>query len=282
MRALSFVCVFSVLTGPAFAQPLDRDADIRGLPPEVRGEILCERNGDLSVPENRENLLAEVPDRYVAWLRAGMSGGLGSGADKTGLGMGAQVEASVGLLNPFYLGGGFRWLSATQIHVDAVAGFNFRTYGTKWIKAGVSTSGSVVHAWSSNCQVRRTDYAIVAGGKYLLRTAEVGPYLPIIEGPEPGQPLVGTAHMTALQLGIQHVERRSARSPLGGWSLSLLYDPINVGYGAQGSYQAQGLLLFFPGPKAVYTGFSGGLLYSQNYGRIPFWFTIDLGAAFEI
>lgn len=280
-RLLLVACAVShAFASDAFAS--GRDDDLKGLPSVVRNEILCERDGDLKVDGNRERLVERVPDRYVAWLRGGVNGAMASGADGSGLGLGVQLEGSLGLFDPLYVGAGLRWLSATQFHADAVVGLNFRVYGTRWIKAGASVSSGVVHAWGSNCQVRRTDYALVAGGKYIWRGADAGPYLSVIDAVESGQPVVGNAHVTALQLGIQQVERRSARSPMGGWSITALYDPVNGGYGAQGSYQGQGVILVFPGPKAAYTGFTAGALFAGNYSTMPYWLTIDLGVAFEI
>lgn len=265
---------------PAFADS-GRDDDLRGLPPDVRAELLCEREGDKSVLENLERMKERVPDHYIAWLRAGLSGTLGAGSDSSGVGLGAHVDGSLGLLHPLYLGANVRWMSATQVQLDALVGFNFRSYGNKWIKAGASVTGRVAYSWSSNCQVRRTDYAVVAGGKYLLQEAARGPQLTITESDAAGR-IPGARHITALQLGVQQVERRTANSPGGGWSFSLLYDPLNEGYGAQGGFQGQGIILFFPGPKMAYTGVSAGAMFSRNYDSLPFWLTLDLGVAFEL
>lgn len=265
---------------PAWAQTPDRDADLKGMPAAVASEIRCKRDGDMKVPENRESALAKVPDSYVAWLRGGVHGAMAS-AGGLDLGWGAQVEGSIGLLNPLYLGGGLRWTSlsllkddsVSQFQADAVVGFTFRSYGRTWIKAGSSTSGAIVHTWSGNCQVRRTDYSLIGGVKYFYLGAP---------RPESGSTVTGSSHVTALQIGVQQVQRRSARSPQGGWSLAALYDPISAGYGLQGSFTGQGILLFFPGPRFIYTGITAGAMLSKNYASTPFWMTIDLGAAFEL
>ena len=163
----------------------------------------------------------------------------------------------------------FRWLpTAGQFTAfDATAGFSLRQYGTEWIKAGGAVVGNTVQTWNSNCQVRRTDWTFLGGGK-LIHIADV---------PHPSAP-----GLFALQAGIQHLQARNARSPISQWTLAGLYDPANGGFGAQFSLGAQGLIIAIAGPKWFYTGVATGVLFSKNYANTPWWFTLDLGVGLSI
>lgn len=278
MRRLALLLILAAsTTASAEDWKAKRDADLQGMPRDARAEVICRRDGDFSVAENLAAAKEKVPGRYNAWLRGGATVSTGTVADTVGFGYGAVAEASVGLLHPFYLGGGVRWMPSmgpsSSVQLDAVAGIALRSFGTKWIKAGANAVGGAVLSWSGNCQVRRTDYVLVGGGKYLR----------LAGAPEQaGLGTVETTQVMAAQVGIQQIQRRNARSRQGGWNLSALYDPFNQGWGMQAGFSGQGLLVFIPGPDFVYTGMSAGILLSPNYATTPIWATLDLGVAFEL
>jgi hypothetical protein len=258
----------SFLLLPAHAAWADDD-DLRDVPYEVAAEVRCGRDGDANDPVKRAKLNEKVPDHYALWVRGGLSGSIGASTDTVGFGIGAAAEGTLGWLHPLTLNAGVRWLpTAGQFTMfDATAGFSFRSYGTEWIKAGGAVVGNSVQTWNSNCQVRRTDWTLLAGGK-LIHINDV--------------PHASAPGIFALQAGIQHLQARDARSPISQWTLAALYDPQNAAFGAQFSLGAQGIIIAMPGPDWFYTGVTTGLLVSSNYTTMPWWFTLDLGVGFPL
>lgn len=266
---------------PAAAVPeakVDRDADLVDMPRDVRAEVKCKRDGDLSVPANRAKANAEVADHYLAWIRGGVSTGMGTYADTVGGSIGLTADASIGMFHPLFLGGNIRYLpklgTSQSFNLDAVAGLTLRSYGNEWIKAGSSNNGSgMVYTWSGNCQVRRNDFILIGGLKYMY----------IGGAPEEGaNGKRATTNVTAVQVGIQSQGGSNSKLPTTGWSLAALYDPVHGGKGLQGSFSAQGMIIAIPAHKNTWTGMSGGVLFAASYPTTPFWFTVDLGVAFEL
>ncbi len=269
MRTLRMQAAIVVLLLGRAAKAWAIDDDLTDVSSEVAREVQCGRDGDVSDPAKLARLNDVVADRYFLWARGGLAGSMGGVADSIGFGVGAFAEGTLGLLHPLTLNAGIRWLpTAGQFTMfDATAGLSLRSYGTEWIKSGASVVGHSVQAWNSNCQVRRTDWTLLAGGK-LIHIQDI--------------PHTSAPGIFALQVGIQRVQARNARSPIAQWTLAGLYDPQNAGFGAQFSLGAQGIILAIPGPKWFYTGVATGVLFSKNYSNMPWWFTLDLGIGIPI
>jgi len=175
----------------------------------------------------------------------------------------AAARAEVMLLSPLWLSGRVRYFPGNGHHLqlDAMAGLNLRSYEKLWISAGssVTTSGSttIVSAWNSHCQLRRSDFQFLGGAK-ILTTAGANK---------------DVKDAMAIQAGVQSMFKNRN---VGIWSLTGLYEPFDSAYGGQftmgvgGAYGTPSWLLM-----DMTTGFFLG-------GLSAFWFTIDFGVVFEI
>lgn len=226
-------------------------------------EAACTERGRPADAAAESALHAELSPTYKAWLRGGVSGGLAFAGSDVVLGAGVAAEGTVGLLQPLHLHGAARWLPGEGLaSLDALAGLTLRSYGTEYIRAGASAVGGTVVTWRGNCQVRRSDWSLVAGTKFYRA---------------PGVPAKGSPGIFALQAGLHRVLGSTSKLPMTNWSLTGLYDPIGGGYGGQFTLGAQGLLIAFPGPDWFWTGVTVGGLVGPNYANNSFWFTFDLG-----
>ncbi len=216
---------------------------------------------DTSLRQKWHSLIKERPIVIGAVAAGFMAGGGLNGAyssdPDTSLGYNWDLaaRADVAVLSPLWLAGRVRYFSGngSNLQFDALAGFNFGSYGNRWVKAGSARVGKLVEMWGSHCQLRRVGYQLLGGVKLITTTGEKG----------------DADDVFALQAGFQKVFNNSH---LIHWSILGLYDPTSSSYGAQGDY---GMELF----HMVYFGGSmGGLLG----GKQTFWLTADVGVVFEI
>jgi hypothetical protein len=257
---------------------VDPHPDWATLPEEAREELECLERVAHPTPAIVEEWHRTVPPSFIVRGRVvagGFMGGDGRGpaakipgASNVGLDYGYDLAAAgtLALLHPLQLDGAVRYMgggSSSQLQADVTAGFAFREYGDRWVPAGATAGGGVVHSWSSHCQTRRNDFVLQAGLKLFRETLT--------------QPEVSRS-IPALQLGLasHHLAGSAVDS-----AFAVLWAPGQKACGAQVSFGASRLLIAIPIPVDwLYTGMNLGALVGS--GARLWWMTVDLGVAFEL
>jgi hypothetical protein len=249
------------------------------LPGEVREQLECEDRAEHPTPAIIEAWRAKVPPSFL--LRARAVGGVYVGGDGRGpaprptgaenpntgfdVGWQAGAAATLALLHPLQLDGAFRYFhggSSSTMQADVTAGFALRTYGERWVKAGATAAGGVVHSWDSHCQTRRKDWVIQGGLKLLHETLK--------------QPRASRS-IPALQVGLS--SHHLAGSAVD-FSIAGLWAPGQKAYGGQLSFGASRTLIAIHVPVDwLYTSMNMGALVGHDVSL--WWLTLDLGVAFE-
>jgi hypothetical protein len=263
----------------AAAPVADPHPEWADLPEEVREQLACEDRAAHPTPAILETWRTKVPPSFL--LRARAVGGVYVGGDSrgpaprptgadnpnTGLDVGWQAgaAATLALLHPLQLDGALRYFhggSSSMLQADVTAGFAFRTYGERWVKAGATAAGGVVHSWDSHCQTRRKDWVIQGGLKLLHESLK--------------QPSASRS-IPALQVGLS--SHHLAGSAVD-FSIAGLWAPGEKAYGGQVSFGASRTLIAIHVPVDwLYTSMNMGALVGHDVSL--WWMTLDLGVAFE-
>lgn len=236
---------------PAKAAEPPKEAE----PAWPRSETECEDWADHPTDAIRKLWAKDLSERYAVRLVPTVGGALGYGLADLGWRVGSRVD--VGVVQPLLLSGSAYFVSTGSgkaLQLDVLTGFNFVSYGTRWVGAGAAAAGSSVIAWNSHCQLRRSEFALAVGAKTLLKGPDDKP-------------------MFLLQAGLQSSFRHDENFTT--WSITGLATPNFKSYGGQ-------LVLGFSGgfiPSPVYFGTTMGGVVGEHKGL---WGTLDLGAYFEI
>ncbi|HEY4158405.1 MAG TPA: hypothetical protein VGM29_09915 [Polyangiaceae bacterium] len=198
---------------------------------------------------------SKLAERYAVRLMPTVGAVLGYKIEDYGWRIGSRVD--VGILSPLWLSGSAYYLSTKGGHtlqLDALTGFNLVSFGTRWVDAGAANMNTAVMTWDAHCQLRRSEFAFVAGAKTLLK------------GPDDTSLLLA-------QAGFQDTFRHGKN--LSTWSLTGLVTPNAKSYGAQLALGASGGFI----PSPVYLGTTMGGLLGAHKGL---WLSLDLGAQLEL
>ncbi|HEY2407337.1 MAG TPA: hypothetical protein VGI10_15105 [Polyangiaceae bacterium] len=219
-------------------------------------ETECNDWADHPSPAVRALWASKLAERYAVRLMPTVGGVLGYKVEDYGWRIGSRVD--VGILSPLWLSGSAYYVSTKGGHslqLDALTGFNFVSYGTRWIDAGFANlhNTTAVIAWDAHCQLKRREFALVGGVKTLLK------------GPDDTSLLLA-------QAGFQHTLRHG--NNLSTWSLTGLVTPNAKSYGAQLGIGASGGFI----PSPVYLGTTMGGLLGAHKGL---WLSLDLGGQLE-
>jgi hypothetical protein len=220
-----------------------------------QSETECEDWADHPTDAIRKLWSKDLSERYAVRLVPTVGGMLGYGLSDLGFRVGSRVD--VGVVQPLLLSGSAYFVSTGSgkgLQLDVLTGFNFVSYGTRWVGAGAAAAGSSVIAWNSHCQLRRSEFALAVGAKTLLK------------GPD-------DKSMLLLQAGFQSSFRRD--DAFTTWSLTGLATPNFKSYGGQLVLGVSGGFI----PSPVYFGTTMGGVVGEHKGL---WGTLDLGAYFEI
>jgi len=269
-------------TATPAAAPVDAHPEWAELPSEAREELECLDRAEHPTPEIIERWHRKVPPSFIA--RGRVVGGFfmggddkgpapkptGANADNPNVGLGfgwdAGAMGTLGLLHPLQLDGAVRYFhggESSMMHADVTAGFAFRTYGDRWVEAGATAGGGIVHSWDSHCQTRRKDWVLQGGFKLLRETLN--------------QPSASRS-VPALQLGLS--SHHLAGSAVD-FSLAGLWAPSQKAYGGQLSFGASRVLIAIHVPvNWLYTSMNMGTLMGHDVRM--WWFTVDLGVALEL
>lgn len=219
---------------------------------------------------------ALVPSKFLAQIQATAGGLVGAGfggsygyagpakdPSTMGAGWNASVRGDVDLLHPLWLGGTLTYISGSArsaVQFDALAGLSFRSYGPRWVPAGVVANEYMVAKWDGHCQLRREESTLFGGIKTQLGF-----------GAAAGEP--DPKNWVALQFG--YLSTFLVRNPLS-WSIAGLWDPYHAAYGGQFHMGGTGLYSL---PSWLYMGMQGGALVG---GVTGVWATFDLGVKLEM